>query len=390
MKDLNYTIIPYKNKLIELSNLESGKIIYKDYYFDLKTNQKVYKSYTHWLVTLEDKINTFYISTRVIHLYYELGHLFEKSNIEIPTNVILAIDLNYKNFSDFKIQNPREVNLIETYQPDFSEYKKKFENGYQELLAGNCYQFNLTDKFVFRFSSNLRAKDFIAKLWSKRSQRGAFGSATYIASLNKLLLSNSPECLFQLQEDELFTMPIKGTKKINNDQDLDEIKLKWEELINDKKCESELFMIADLMRNDLSRIDLPRSLVVSKKELLKVPQLIHQYSKIKVKLRSQVTIRQIIEKIFPGGSITGAPKKRVMEILSNLENRHREFYCGSTLIFHQEMKAASINIRSADIDFNQQQLTYQSGGGITLKSNVHDEYQEMSYKVKSFIDLLTP
>jgi anthranilate/para-aminobenzoate synthase component I len=182
-------------------------------------------------------------------------------------------------------------------------------------------------------------------------------------------------------------MPIKGTIVCEADLDMHE---KWQELIADKKCESELFMIADLMRNDLSRIELPISEVVAKKKMLRVPKLLHQYTEIKVHLSDQVTIEKIIKNIFPGGSVTGAPKKRVMEILGEIEDHQRGFYCGSTIILMKEMKAASINIRTAIIDFNKQQLNYKAGGGITLRSDSRLEFEELSYKQKSFIDLLTP
>ena len=100
---------------------------------------------------------------------------------------------------------------------------------------------------------------------------------------------------------------------------------------------------------------------------------------------------RVIEKIFPGGSITGAPKLRAMRLIHKLEKRPRGFYCGSTIILFKNMKSASINIRSSEIDFspNKRTLLYQAGGGITLLSSVDEEYKEMTYKHDSFMRTLT-
>jgi anthranilate/para-aminobenzoate synthase component I len=383
-----YVVVPYKNKLLKLTNLKSGRIYYKDFYLDLVTNKRIAYSINDWLNSLSDRINTYYNYPRVIHLFYEIGFLIESVNLNlINEETILAIDLSFEDIFDYKIKNNQLLHLRKIKEPAFEDYVKRFQAGYDHLLKGNCYQFNLTEEFQFGFGHKIYAEDFIDQLWAKEGSRGRFGSATYIPQMEKLFLSNSPECLFQIRGNELSTMPIKGTIVCEADLDMHE---KWQELIADKKCESELFMIADLMRNDLSRIELPISEVVAKKKMLRVPKLLHQYTEIKVHLSDQVTIEKIIKNIFPGGSVTGAPKKRVMEILGEIEDHQRGFYCGSTIILMKEMKAASINIRTAIIDFNKQQLNYKAGGGITLRSDSRLEFEELSYKQKSFIDLLTP
>ncbi len=391
MKALNqstFVVVPYKNKLLKLTNLKSGKIYYKDFYLDLVTNKRTAYSVNDWLNSLNDRINTFYNYPRIIHLFYEFGFLIESVNLNlINEETILAIDLSFEDVVDYNIKNNQQLILRKIKEPIFKDYESRFKVGYDHLLKGNCYQFNLTEEFQFGFGHKIYAEDFINQLWMKASKRGAFGSATYIPQLEQLFLSNSPECLFQICGNELTTMPIKGTIVCEADRDIHK---KWQELIADKKCESELYMIADLMRNDLSRIELPISEVVAKKKMLRVPKLLHQYTEIKVRLSDQVTLEKIIKNIFPGGSVTGAPKKRVMEILGEIEDHQRGFYCGSTIILMKEMKAASINIRSAMIDFKKQKLCYKAGGGITLKSEATLEFQELSYKQKSFIDLLTP
>lgn len=383
-----FTILPYKDKILKLDNLKSGKIVYKNFYIDLISNQSIPFSSYEWFQDSYEKVKTFYTAPRIIHFFYEFGFITEKFEAgSIGENTILAIELVYQEYNFIELDEVSNLGIEVVKTPTLEEYTRLFNTGFKELIAGNCYQFNLTMPFKFSFNKDKTPKDFIDTIWNQTKNRGAYGSATFIPLLNKLFLSNSPECLFQIKENEIFSMPIKGTIACN---DLDDKNKKWNELTADKKCESELYMIADLIRNDLSRIDKPRSIVIQRKVPLIVPGLLHQYSHLKVKVSEEIKINKVIEKMFPGGSITGAPKNRVMKILRSLENRERGFYCGSTLLSFADTKCASINIRSAEIDFDSGELTYQAGGGITIKSTSDIEFQEMSYKVNSFTRLLNP
>jgi para-aminobenzoate synthetase component 1 len=330
------------------------------------------------------KISSIIENPRLIHLFYELGAEFLQTSM-ISNDTILAIDIEYLNFEFEEVKAHKKINLKLLSKIDFYEYKLRFEEGYRELLLGNCYQFNLTFPFEFSFN-NLSPLDFIFALWKKPKNRGKFGSATFVPYFNRLFLSNSPECLFQIFDSTLTTMPIKGTIKYN---DKNELKFLWRKLCKDSKNQAELYMITDLLRNDLSSIDRPVARVVKKKFPLVVPSLLHQCSQIEVELSQNISMLRVLEKMFPGGSITGAPKKSAMRILSNLERRERGLYCGSTTLLYKDTKAASINIRSGIIDFSSRLLNYQAGGGITLKSVASAEYREMTYKLKSFIDILT-
>ena len=147
-------------------------------------------------------------------------------------------------------------------------------------------------------------------------------------------------------------------------------------------------MITDLMKNDLYRISKNPVEVIKKKVPLLVPGLIHQYSRLRSPLSASISLLELMSIIFPGGSVVGAPKKRTMEILHEIENSPRGFYCGSTLILHGSLRRASLNIRTAEINLISRLFTYGAGGGITLLSDVHDEYQETLNKRDSFIQLL--
>lgn len=365
----------------------SARAYYRHHSIDLLTGESTASDISHWIAEYQlKKLSTSVELPRVIHLFYELGFLIEKEFHVLSDETLLAIDIQFSSFNEIKKSNFKEIKLKAQSAPVFNEYKKAFDKGYEELLKGNCYQFNLTFPYLYSFNDSYTPDDFIFSLWRKAESRGAFGSATYIPFYNKLFLSNSPECLFQYKKNILSSMPIKGTLLRTKDDDW---RVLWKQLISDKKSQAELFMISDLVRNDLSRIEHPRASIVKKKFPKLVPGLLHQCSQIDVELSDEVTLWKVIEKVFPGGSITGAPKNRVMKLLRELESVDRGFYCGSTIILHLEMKSASINIRSSTIDFQTKKLTYQAGGGITLLSDAEDEFLEMTYKRNSFISSLT-
>lgn len=212
---------------------------------------------------------------------------------------------------------------------------------------------------------------------------------TYIGCLKKAFWSNTPESLFQLKRDKnhtiIQTLPVKGTVDIKKAGGK---KKAWEILTRSQKDQAELYMITDLLRNDLNKIEKPVCDVIKKKVPLMAPGIMHQMSLIQISLSREVKLSRIVESLFPGGSITGAPKKRVMEILRRVERRDRGLYCGSTLFVDNDRVDCSINIRTAEIDFNRSELTYSAGGGITVLSDARSEYEEMLLKVKSFTDIL--
>ncbi len=384
-----YSIIPYKSHLIKLEDPIRARAYYKKYAVDLISGSKISYDFDNWILEVKkNKISKTFDHPRVIHLFYELGFLIEKEFDLLEDSSLLAIDCEFKNFKKVSLKSTKKIELKTISYPDPSDYEKSFEEGYSELVKGNCYQFNLTYPFLYSFSEDYSPMDFISALWRSPSKRGEFGSATYIPYFKKLFLSNSPECLFQFKGKTLSSMPIKGTLKRVDNADW---KILWRTLVQDKKSQAELYMISDLLRNDLSRIEKPRAVIVKKNFPKFVPGLLHQYSQIDVELGMDVDLWRVIQKIFPGGSITGAPKVRAMRLIHKLEKRQRGFYCGSTVILFKKMKSASINIRSSEIDFNQDKRTllYQAGGAITLLSSFKEEYKEMTYKEESFIHTLT-
>lgn len=390
MKDHKlFTIFPYKDHLIELENPIRAVAYYKNFSVNLLTGERHDQQIKDFLnecagISLNEEIS----HPRVVHLFYELSFLLLGDEKKISDNTLLGIDLEFASFHEVHPTNHPRIELKLESWPDQKNYQAAFHDGYEELLKGNCYQFNLTYPFVYSFTKKYSPKDFIFSMWKDQSKRGAFGSATFIPSLKTLFFSNSPECLFQIKDQVLSSMPIKGTlKRVESD----DWKVLWKKLTKDQKNQAELFMITDLLRNDLSRIEKPCAQITKKKFPKLVPGLIHQCSKIDVPLSADVSLLRIIQSLFPGGSITGAPKVRAIQLIHKLEQRERNFYCGSTILLYKNMKSASINIRSAEICFDDHHSTlrYQAGGGVTLLSRADEEFQEMAYKHNSFIDVLT-
>ncbi|MFL5783305.1 MAG: chorismate-binding protein [Bacteriovoracaceae bacterium] len=328
---------------------------------------------------LQDKVR----GHHVYHFHYELGLVLLGLGHSVSDDVPLAIEIEYE--SARKTSLPRatidQFPLKSLERPNWSEYKEVFQYIQEQLHAGNCYQVNVTSPFEFETEEPIDPRDINSFFFSRKGL-GTFAHSTIFH--DQMILSNSPECLFQYKNNEVRTMPIKGTMRRKGT-----LKEDWRELLESTKDEAELLMITDLLRNDLNRLDRPIARVLKKRAALEVPGLLHQYSLLSVKLSKKISLLHVLTCLFPGGSVTGAPKKRVMQIIQDVEHGKRGVYCGSTLLCYGNKKVASINIRTAEIDLSERLWKYGAGGGITLGSNAVHEYQEMEAKVASFLTLIS-
>jgi para-aminobenzoate synthetase component 1 len=321
-------------------------------------------------------------SPRVYHFYYEFGLILAGLGHTVEDDAPLVMELVFEN-KKLRPKRGTKINSIKLQsleRPTWSEYKEAFQLIQEELLNGNCYQVNLTYPFDFETKEFFDPTD-LSDFFFSRPGTSAYSHVTVVH--DEVIVSNSPECLFQYRDNEIFTMPIKGThvrgKNWRND---------WKILSESPKEEGELNMITDLLRNDLNRLERPRAQVIKSSAPLFVPGLLHQYSLISVKLVKPLSLYKTLEALFPGGSVTGAPKKRVMEIIQKVERFQRGIYCGSTLLCLDDKKVANINIRTASLSAIDRLWRYGAGGGITLLSRANLEFQEMEAKVASFLTLL--
>ena len=365
-------------------------IQYKDFRVDLITAKKSFLGIESFLEDLDKfKTDQEFENPLVIHLFYELGYLSTEQVELLPTSLPLAIFIQYEQASiedifSYELSDDFRLEPLSVF--DKVEYLQKFEKIQEHLKQGDCYQINYTLPFYLRANKKVDPKIFIDLVMANSSKVGAFAHGTYIDSLGKLFLSNSPECLFQIKKNNdksiIQTMPIKGTYKVSPGESKE---FAWDKLSKSKKDESELNMITDLMRNDLSKLTKNISTVHSKKIPLYVPGIVHQYSVVESTILHELTLKDLVLNLFPGGSITGAPKKRVMKIISELENNPRGVYCGSTIMAHKSHLSASRNIRSSEIDYINKEIFYGAGGGITINSSAEGEYEEALLKLKSFL-----
>lgn len=248
------------------------------------------------------------------------------------------------------------------------------------LRAGDIYQANLSQRFETGFEGDTYS------LFLELFDRNPAAFFSYINTGDHQVVSTSPERFIQVCGKEVETRPIKGT--LARGKTPEEDKANGERLASSIKDDAELTMIVDLMRNDLSRVTEHGSVEVTEhKRLEPYDNVFHLVSVVKGELQPDKTCVDLIRATFPGGSITGCPKIRSMEIIDELEPVKRHVYTGSIgyISFHGTMDL-SIAIRTATI--NNGQLVFSVGGGIVYDSDPEKEFQETLDKGKTLMDTL--
>jgi para-aminobenzoate synthetase component 1 len=309
-----------------------------------------------------------------------------------PIEELEALQTFWLTPPDTKPQ-PTTFQLLTTWQSNMSavEYADKFAQVQTYLRAGDCYQINLAQRF-----SNLYAGDTWNAYELLRKNNNAPFSA-FMQLENGSLLSLSPERFLAIDEHgNVETKPIKGTRPRAIDSIQDQQLAA--ELQSSPKDRAENVMIVDLLRNDLSRLCIPGSVNVPKLFAIEsYPAVHHLVSTVTGKLTSTNYNIQLFAACFPGGSITGAPKIRAMEIIDELEPHRRSFYCGSFGYFSQHGRAdTSIAIRTLVAmrserlhDVQQGTIHCWAGGGLVADSDCANEYQETFDKVARITPVLT-
>ncbi|MAZ47297.1 MAG: hypothetical protein CME65_01960 [Halobacteriovoraceae bacterium] len=379
-----------EHKTLWLTSPKKAYIQYRNFRINLLSGEKYELGVSDFFEDLDQlNIGQEFEKPIVIHLLFELAYTCLDLEVKSDRNVPLAIYIEYNSVSKREIYSSdlNKINFESLSQVNLADYEERFRQVYENLLDGETYQLNLTQPFYLRPSRVMPPEEFIQFLWQDSLKVGAYAHATYIGTLDILFASNSPECLFQIESNSstprILTMPIKGTEKVvNND-----FKHSWEELKNSAKNQAELFMISDLMRNDLTKLTGFPARVRHEKFPLQVPGLLHQFSVIDSRMPENLELSKIVKTLFPGGSVTGAPKKNTLRLIERLEGYRRGFYCGSTILLYQDRKTASINIRSAEVNYGSNEIKYGAGGGITLQSQMDQEFEETLNKLKSFLIL---
>jgi len=261
-----------------------------------------------------------------------------------------------------------------------ANYEATFSVVQEYLRAGDCYQINLAQRFAAQASGDAFAAYCKLRLLSP---------APYSAFLNlpqAQILCASPERFLLVQQGHVETRPIKGTRPSVADVQQDESLV--QDLRSNPKDRAENLMIVDLLRNDLSKNCVPGSVRVPKLfEVESYATVHHLVSTVTGDLAAGRDALALLRDCFPGGSITGAPKQRAMQIIEQLEPQRRGVYCGAIGYagFDGNMDC---NIAIRTLVYAGGEIRCWAGGGIVADSKAGAEYQETLDKAAAMLELL--
>ncbi len=249
-------------------------------------------------------------------------------------------------------------------------YEAKIQQVIDYIFAGDIFQANLSQ----RFDATLQNGDDAFTLYRKLRTISPAPFAGFFNFENGCLLSSSPERFLKTDGRAVETKPIKGTRPRGARPEED--RALAQDLLDSEKDNAENVMIVDLLRNDLSRVSQDGSVRVTRLcDLESFATVHHLVSTIRSKLRPDRTNADLLKACFPGGSITGAPKVRAMEIIAELEGTSRGAYCGS-LGFLSFSGAMDTNILIRSMTCIGDNITFRAGGGIVADSTPAHEYEE--------------
>ncbi len=263
----------------------------------------------------------------------------------------------------------------------FKQYQHAFARIQEYISEGDCYQVNLAK----RFTVHAYGDPWVAYKWLRQYNPAPFSA--FFATCYVTLISSSPERLLQVQDNCVETRPIKGTCRRNLDDDNDDHTLA-KILVNSSKDQAENLMIVDLLRNDLGKVCVTGSIKVPALfSLQSCASVHHLVSTITGVLSDNQDAISLLRSCFPGGSITGAPKMRAMEIIEELEPNRRGAYCGSIayLGFNGDMDS---NILIRTLVYSDNCLRFWAGGGVVSDSRIDDEYKEIHDKAAAMLALI--
>ncbi len=284
---------------------------------------------------------------------------------------------------DKRVSQGSEINSLSHFlQSNFEKvaYLDAINKIKNLINQGDCYQVNLAQRFTSPISSS--PYDLYKNL--RKESPAPFSAFLNLGDTQ--ILSSSPESFLNVDGQEVITRPIKGTRPRSQTPESD---LQFQhELKKSSKDHAELLMITDLERNDLGRVCVPGSIQVTQlREIESFAQVHHQVSTIEGTLSPDKDVIDLLQATFPGGSITGAPKIRAMQIIHDLEPHPRNVYCGAIGYFSCDGQA-QFNIAIRTMVLKDKQAYFWSGGGIVSDSNPESEYGETLVKAKGLMQAL--
>lgn len=277
---------------------------------------------------------------------------------------------------------PSAFTLNNAFKAELShaQYVSRFNAVQRYIRAGDCYQINLAQ----RFYADYQGDEWQAYLQLREATPTPYSG--FMAWEDKAVLSLSPERFIHCRDGEVETRPIKGTRPRGTTPEED--KTLAEQLLSSRKDRAENVMIVDLLRNDLGRVCQPGTIRVPQLcHLESYPNVHHLVSVVQGTLADDYTPLSLLGAAFPGGSITGAPKIRAMQIIDELEPCQRSVYCGS--LGYVDVRGSmdtSIAIRTMVAEAGR--LHVWGGGGLVADSKADEEYTETLDKIRHLIGAL--
>ena len=298
-------------------------------------------------------------------------YIVDESDDDSRINLIL---------DDIKLINPIPLNPLEGSLSE--ENQEKFISGVQSslkyIIAGDVFQVNLSREWQYKLNNHVDSAAIYKSL--KKANPAPFSALIHYQDFS--IISSSPERLFSVNNDVLQTRPIAGTHPRGKGSDDETLK---DNLISNPKEIAEHVMLLDLERNDMGRVCEYGSVFVNEVMTLETyPYVHHIVSNIKGKLKKQAGIKDIIKALFPGGTITGCPKVRCMQIISELEQMPREAYTGSVGYLSQNGRM-DFNILIRSFIHKDNKLSFRAGAGIVYDSIPEKELAETRHKAEGLI-----
>jgi para-aminobenzoate synthetase component 1 len=308
---------------------------------------------------------------------YSQGKLLCESNFK-KINRLLSSPSGKKEISSKNIRLPKDLKLHSNFTKQ--EYISAVKKAKEYIRRGDIYQVNLSQKF--HAQTDLSA----FKIYERLRKINPSSFSAYFDAGDFQILSSSPERFLQLRGDTVSTRPMKGTRPRSKNRAEDR-KLK-SALLNSGKDKAELTMIVDLERNDLGRVCSYGSIKVKALRELEEYNTVYQTTAtVEGRLYNNKDRISLLRACFPGGSITGCPKIRAMEIIEELEPDSRDIYTGCLgyLSFSGDM---DFNILIRTILKKKNNLYFGAGGGIVIDSRPEDEYKETLVKARGMFEAI--
>lgn len=375
-----------------------GSHLYLDFsffvlsYFDLFRNLAFQLKIDNFHITLQNNRKNHYQLTdnksplQLLVLPFEKYHsaLYGIENYRLPNYSLPEKNLFYLEECEV-ISSDGDINFVPPeIQCSLSkeEYIKKINQIKKHIQRGDIYEMNFCFEF---FAENAEINPFLIfdKLFEK--SQAPFSSLTKIDDL--YIICASPERFIKKTGEKIISEPMKGTAPRNVDPKIDkENKLR---LQNSEKEKNENVMIVDLVRNDLSKIATQGSVEVEKLFEVKSFATVHQMISTISCVNNNHTLEEILQATFPMGSMTGAPKKRVLELTTQYEKSARGIYSGTIGILEPNGDFdLAVIIRSIVYDAKNKYLSFSVGSAITAACNPEEEYEECLLKAKALIEVL--